>query len=138
VAKLTTLAESADLTSLMGFDGGHRSPTIADFVQAKQDLYDAIGNLVIASQELNQDESDPRTGSASPTKGRRTRPEGVKSAIKAGEAVKSKVQGLCLQVSFMVEEDKKRRRKALGGKEIAQNLMTSGTAGRYRLSLWCL
>jgi len=118
----------------MEFDGGHRSPTIADFAQSKQDLYNAIGDLVIASHEITQNEPEDKSEpSGSPTKGRKThRSEGVKNAIKAGEALKSRVASLCLNVSFMVEEDKVRRQKRASGKDTTPSSFMSGsTPGRF-------
>jgi len=133
VGKLTALAESADLTSLMEFDGGHRSPTIADFAQSKQDLYNAIGDLVIASHEITQEETELKFDpTVPPAKGRKTkRSEGVTNAIKAGEALKTKVHSLTLNVSFMVEEDKVRKRKLAGAKDTTpSSFLTSSTPGR--------
>jgi len=123
----------------MEFDGGHRSPTIADFAQSKQDLYNAIGDLVIASHEITQDDiqSQPETKpdtTLPPSKSRKLsskRSEGVRNAIKAGEALKSKVGGLCLNVSFMVEEDKVRRQKRAGGKDTTpSSFVSTSTPGR--------
>ena len=94
-------------------DAGHRSPTIADFASAKQELYNAIGDLVIASQV---DLSRSR---------KRKSAEGIRTVIKAGESLKSKVHSVCLNVSFMVEEDKIRRRKSSGGNDTARLSVTS-------------
>jgi son of sevenless len=132
VARFTTMMESADLSPLMEFgDGGHRSPTIADFTSAKQDLYDAIGDLVIASQEITADEKEVKDDPSTPPKNRRKRgTEGVRKVIKAGESLKTKVHSVCLNVSFMVEEDKIRRRKS-SGQDTTPSFMTVSTHGRY-------
>ena len=126
------MMESADLSPLMEFgDGGHRSPTIADFASAKQDLYDAIGDLVIASQEITADEKEPKEDPTTPPKNRRKRgTEGVRKVIKAGESLKTKVHSVCLNVSFMVEEDKIRRRKS-SGNDTTPSFMTISTPGRF-------
>jgi len=117
----------------MEFDGGHRSPTIADFASAKQDLYDAIGDLVIASQEITAEEKETKEDVATLAKSRRKRgSEGVRKVIKAGESLKIKVHSVCLNVSFMVEEDKIRRRKS-SGNDTTPSFMTISTAGRYFL-----
>ena len=116
MAKFSALAETADLSSLMEYgEGGHRSPTVADFATAKQELYNAIGDLVIASQEItNEDKETELTkvdNTVPPKHRKRKGSEGVRNVIKAGENLKVKVHSLCLNVSFMVEEDKLRRRK---------------------------
>ena len=135
VARLTTLAETADLSSLMeSGEGGHRSPTIADFASAKQELYNAIGDLVIASQEITAEDS--RIDATAPPKSRkRKNAEGIRNVIKAGESLKTKVHSVCLNVSFMVEEDKIRRRKSSGGSDYPpQSFSSIGTPGRYHPS----
>lgn len=141
VARFTTLAESADLSSLMeSGEGGHRSPTIADFVSAKQELYNSIGDLVIASQEITAEEKEVHVDNTVPPKSRkRKEKEGIRNVIKAGESLKSKVHSVCLNVSFMVEEDKIRRRKGSGGGTDTSpqsmislsNFSSPGTKGRY-------
>lgn len=132
-AKFTALAESADFSSLMEFDGGHRSPTIADFAAAKQDLYNAIGDLVIASQEITAEEKDPaKVDMSVPPKLRKKKgSEGVRNVIKAGESLKGKVHSLCLNVSFMVEEDKIRRRKNSKAESTSPSFIAGSTPGRY-------
>jgi hypothetical protein len=108
-------------------ENGQRSPTLADFASAKQDLYNAIGDLVIASQELTAEDKEPRFDA---TKGRKRRgTEGARHVVKAGEALKVKVQSICLNVSFMVEEDKIRNRKSSNG----TTSLVVGTPGRYPL-----
>ena len=85
------MTESADLSSLMEYgEGGHRSPTIADFASAKQDLYNAIGDLVIASQEITAEDKDPKggvdiPGPPSKSRGRKRGTESVRNVVKAGE-----------------------------------------------------
>src|SRR5947207_3285944 len=112
-------------------EGGHRSPTIADFASAKQELYNAIGDLVIASQEITAEDS--RIDATAPPKSRkRKNAEGIRNVIKAGESLKTKVHSVCLNVSFMVEEDKIRRRKSSGGNDhTPQNCNSMGTPGGY-------
>ena len=133
VARLTNLAETADLSSLMeSGEGGHRSPTIADFASAKQELYNAIGDLVIASQEITAEDSR-LDATAAPKSRKRKGAEGTRKVIKAAESLKSKVHSVCLNVSFMVEEDKIRRKKGSGGYDpAAQSLISIVTSGRYR------
>ena len=134
VARFTTLAESADLSSLMEFgEGGHRSPTIADFASAKQELYNSIGDLVIASQEITkEDKEQPKIDTAVPPKSRKRQgSEGIRNVIKAGESLKTKVHSLCLNVSFMVEEDKIRRRKSIGVSATPASMISTSTLGRY-------
>jgi hypothetical protein len=130
------MMEAADLSPLMEFgDGGHRSPTIADFASAKQELYNAIGDLVIASQEITVEEKEPaKVDTTTPPKNRKKRgTEGVRNVIKAGESLKTKVHSVCLNVSFMVEEDKIRRRKSSGIDSTPHSsFLSSGTAGRYK------
>lgn len=135
VARFTSLTESANLSSLMEFgEGGHRSPTIADFASAKQDLYNAIGDLVIASQEITAEDKDPKgidiPATAKP-RGRRRGSEGVRNVVKAGESLKTKVHSVCLNVSFMVEEDKIRRQKSSGPDLTPQSFLSSSTPHRY-------
>jgi hypothetical protein len=132
VRRFISLAESADLSSLME-DGErhHRSPTIADFAAAKQELYDAIGDLVIASQEITSEETETKSDTSLPPKSRKRR--GIRNAVRAGESLKSKVHSVCLNVSFMVEEDKIRRRKSSGIDTTPQSLVATSTTGRYAL-----
>jgi hypothetical protein len=128
------MMEAADLSSLMEFgDGGHRSPTIADFASAKQELYNAIGDLVIASQDIAADDKETaKVDVTTPPKGRKRKgTEGVRNVIKAGESLKTKVHSVCLNVSFMVEEDKIRRRKSSGNDTTPHSFLSTGTAGRY-------
>jgi hypothetical protein len=135
VAKFMDLTETADLSPLMeDNDGGHRSPTIADFMSAKQDLYNAIGDLVIASEEITYEEKDAenKSDSTDPPKSRKRKgTEGVRNVIKAGESLKVKVHSVCLNMSFMVEEDKSRRRKTSGNDSTPISLISSGTSSRY-------
>jgi hypothetical protein len=135
VARLTSLAETADLSSLMeSGEGGHRSPTIADFASAKQELYNAIGDLVIASQEITAEDS--RADATALAKSRKRKgADGIRKVIKAGESLKTKVHSVCLNVSFMVEEDKIRRRKSSGGYDHTPQPLSGGTSGRYHPSL---
>jgi hypothetical protein len=131
VARLTNLAETADLSSLMeSGEGGHRSPTIADFASAKQELYNAIGDLVIASQEITAEDS--RLDATAPPKSRKRKStDGIRKVIKAGESLKTKAHSVCLNVSFMVEEDKIRRKKSSGGYDpTPQNVVSVGNTGR--------
>ena len=139
MARFTNLTESADLSSLMEFgEGGHRSPTIADFASSKQDLYNAIGDLVIASQEITSvsEDKDPKgvdiPGSVPKSRGRRKGTEGIRNVVKAGESLKTKVHSVCLNVSFMVEEDKIRRRKPSGDDFTPHSFLTSSTSFRYQ------
>lgn len=138
------MAESADLSGLMeSGEGGHRSPTIADFASAKQELYNSIGDLVIASQEITADEKETRKETkveiTVPPKARKRKgTEKIRNVIKAGESLKSKVHSVCLNVSFMVEEDKIRRRKSSGGTDTSplsmispSSLASPGTPRRY-------
>jgi hypothetical protein len=135
VARFTSLTESADLSPLMEYgEGGHRSPTIADFASAKQDLYNAIGDLVIASQEITNEDKDPK-GVDIPSQPPKSRPrrkgtEGARNVVKAGESLKTKVHSVCLNVSFMVEEDKIRRRKGSGSELSPQSYLSSSTPHR--------
>jgi hypothetical protein len=129
------LTESADLSSLMEYgEGGHRSPTIADFASAKQDLYNAIGDLVIASQDITSEDKDPKgidiSVPPSKSRGRKKGTEGVRNVVKAGESLKTKVHSVCLNVSFMVEEDKIRRRKSSGNDLTPQSYLGSSTPHR--------
>jgi len=129
-----TLVEKADLSSLTEFgDGGHRSPTIADYATAKQELYNAIGDLVIASQEITStEEREPvKVDITVPPKNRlRKASEGAKNVIKAGESLKTKVHSICLNMSFMVEEEKMRRRRGSANDTSSPSLMSGGTSGR--------
>jgi hypothetical protein len=116
------LVEAADFSPLTeSGEGGQRSPTLSDFASAKQDLYNAIGDLVIASQELTADEKENKIDGKIR---RRKGAEGVRQVIKAGEALKVKVQSICLNVSFMVEEDKFRNKKSANG-TTSQSLLSS-------------
>lgn len=110
-------------------EGGHRSPTIADFASAKQELYNAIGDLLIASQEITSDEKDTKADTA--PKGRKFKgTEGIRNVVKAGESLKVKIHSVCLNVSFMVEEDKIRRRKSGGGSSTPLINMSRSASGR--------
>jgi len=137
VAKFTTLVESADLSALSEFgEGGQRSPTLTDFASSKQDLYNAIGDLVIASQAITAVDTHPDDLLGSKSQGRRKRgSEGPAKCIKAGEALKTKVHSICLQVSFMAEEDTMRRRKSNG--TTPQSFISTGTPGRYSIPPHC-
>jgi hypothetical protein len=127
VARFTSLAESADLSSLMeSGEVGHRSPTIADFASAKQELYNSIGDLVIASQEITAEEKETKIDTTVPPKSRKRKAtEGIRNVIKAGESLKTKVHSVCLNVSFMVEEDKIRRRKSSPGTDVSPQSLIS-------------
>jgi hypothetical protein len=127
-----TLVEKADLSSLTEFgDGGHRSPTIADYATAKQELYNAIGDLVIASQEITfTEDKDAKPDMSVPPKNRKRKTsEGAKNVIKAGESLKTKVHSVCLNMSFMVEEEKMRRRRGSNDPS-PHSFMSTGAPGR--------
>ena len=132
VAKFTALIESADLSSLMeSGEGGHRSPTIADFSSAKQDLYNTVGDLVIATQEITAEDKEPKTATTSLEKGKKRKgTEGIRNVIKAGESLKTKVHSVCLNVSFMVEEDKIRRKKQTADITL-QSMVSTSTLTRH-------
>jgi hypothetical protein len=128
VERFMVLIEVADISSLAEYrEGGHRSPTIADFISSKQDLYDAIGDLVIASQEVTlQDEEIGSPDVSSPPRSRkRPTTKGTKNVLKAGESLKDKVHGVCLNFSFLVEGDKIHRKKSIGSDIHFQNISES-------------
>jgi len=125
--------ESADLSALMeSGEGGHRSPTIADFALSKQELYNSIGDLVIASQEITTEEQEPKGDMSGPPRSRARRGTlGTRNVIKAAESIKTKVHSVCLNICFMVEEDKSRRQKTTGYDTSPPSFLNNNTPTRY-------